>query len=94
MKEIKQWLQNKWNFFKGKKRNIGILLLLVLRGISLFVPDILAEDKEEFIRLLIDFILLGGAADNIARSKSTKQFINNQSHKIKSNLIKMKGTKK
>lgn len=92
MKEIKKWIKQKWNLLKGKKRNIGVLLLLIVRGISLFTPELLTQEKEDFIRLLIDFILIGGTVDNVARSTSTKNYMNKQVHKM-NNLIKTKGVK-
>lgn len=94
MKKVKKWLKAKWRFLKGKKRNIGILILLAVKVISVFFPEALGTEKELLIREIVDWVLLGGVADNVTRSESTKKYINKQTNNIKSNLNKMKGIKK
>lgn len=93
MQKLKNWLKEKWDLLKGKKRNLSILLLLILRGISLFTPELLTSEKEDFIRILIDFILVGGAADSVTRSSSGKKYMNKIKSKVSNNLIKTKGNK-
>lgn len=80
---MKDWLIKKWNQLKGKKRNIGIFMLILLRAANVFFPDALTPEKEDFFRWVIDGLLFGGFFDNLRRSKSTNDF-------IKNNLIKRK----
>ena len=61
-----------WNFFKGHKRNIGVILTWVLKGVVLTRPDLLTPELHTWIDNGIDALLLFGTGDAIARSGQTK----------------------
>jgi hypothetical protein len=69
----KEKIKKAWDWFKGKKRNIGIVALFVLRGITLFAPDAIPIETTEYIRLGIDIGLLGGAYDAVRRTKAIRK---------------------
>lgn len=89
-------MKNLWKFFEGKKRNIGIILGFVLKGITIFAPDLLPENQVNFIDNGIDLFLIGGVFDSARRSKQGEKIQNNITQATKkatttvTNLIKIK----
>jgi hypothetical protein len=75
LKKMFEKLKKKWNYFKGKKRNIGIVLLALLEGITLVSPDLVPLEYQAFLSKYISLFLVGGALDAYRRSESGKQKI-------------------
>ena len=63
-----------WKYFKGKKRNIGIIAGFLLKGVVAF-SSILTHEQANFIGIGIDIFLLGGLADNLSRTTKVGQSI-------------------
>jgi len=52
-----------WKYLKGKKRNIGIMLLTIMEGVNLFT-DVMPDNVENWATKVITLLLLGAAADS------------------------------
>lgn len=63
---------------KIKKRNIAIVLLVLLRVFQSFWPDKLTEDQAETIRWAIDSLLVVGAVHSVGRSVKTQKINKNE----------------
>lgn len=74
--KVKETLKKTWQFFEGNKRNIGIIALWVLKGVTHFYPNVLPTETANFIRDGIDILLLGGMTDAYRRSDVGKKTIN------------------
>lgn len=46
---MKKFLLKVWNWAKGKKTATGMALMLINRGVQVFMPDLLASDQHAFI---------------------------------------------
>lgn len=66
-------LKRAWNYFKGKKRNIGIIALLILKGITLVSPSLIPTEVVSYTNEVINVVLLGGVIDNLRRTTDTGQ---------------------
>ena len=60
---------------KIKKRNIGILLLVLLRLFTAFFPESITPEQEDTVRWAIDILLMAGAVDSIRRTDTVKKII-------------------
>lgn len=69
-------MKNIWNYFKGKKRNIGVIAIWVLKATTTFFPDLLPIEHQIIIRDGIDVLLLSGTADALGRTDTGKEIIN------------------
>jgi hypothetical protein len=80
-----------WEYFKGKKRNIGIIAGFILRGVTIFFPNALPADQVNYIQTGIDVFLVGGLIDNLRRTTtvgnkvdaSIKSSVSNFTNKLK-----------
>jgi hypothetical protein len=79
MKKLKQF----WKYFEGKKRNIGVVAIWVLRGTTLVFPKLLPMEHQMLIRDGIDILLLGGTVDAFRRTDKGKEIINKAIFKAK-----------
>ena len=66
-----KWLKRTWKRLKGKKRNIGIVLLTILQGVNITFPDLLTSEQYEFCSQIINALLLGGWVDFLRRETNT-----------------------
>lgn len=72
MKNVKEI----WNYFKGKKRNIGVVAIWVLKATTMLFPELLPIEQQLLIRDGIDILLLGGTVDAVGRTNKGKEVIN------------------
>jgi len=72
MKNIKELLKS----FEGKKRNIGIIAVWVLRVATSAFPQLLPLDQQMLIRDGIDIFLLGSTLDAFRRTDKGQEIIN------------------
>ena len=68
-------------YLEGKKRNIAVLLMWLLKGITLIFPNLLSEELHSWFKDGIDFLLTYGTLDAARRSSTVKNIKN----KIKNN---------
>ena len=64
-------MKKMWNYLKGKKRNLGIIAGFILKGMTIFAPNVLSLDAVQFIDNGIDIFLVGGIMDHARRKTDT-----------------------
>jgi hypothetical protein len=79
MKKLKQII----DWLEGKKRNIGILALTLLNGVTLFFPDAIPADKAKWLGDAINIALIGGLVDAVRKTDTGKSIIQKTVNKFK-----------
>jgi len=75
MKNVLEWIKEKYKQLEGKKRNIGILIYLVGLGLEAFFPELMTEEQTLFIQATGGVIGGYGWVDSLARSRQGQEFI-------------------
>lgn len=65
--------QKTWKFFEGNKRNIGIIALWALKGVSHFFPQAIPLETLSYLNEGVDVLLLGGMADAYRRTPTGRK---------------------
>ena len=71
-----------WEFFKGKKTVIGGLIVLAVKGITVFFPDLLTPDQITYLASIGEMMLgVGIIHKGVNSSKTTRIKIKNSFNK-------------
>ena len=72
-----------FKYFKGKKRNIGLIAGFILKGISMGFPDFVSSEWYTYIDNAIDIFLIGGILDSVTPDDVVSKSINKAKGLIK-----------
>lgn len=82
---MKTKIKKFWDYFNGKKRNIGIIAMWILKVVLYQYPDLLSPEAQTIVREGIDVFLIGGVFDALRRTDKSKKIINKALSKININ---------
>jgi len=70
-------IKKAWDWLDGKKRNIGIVAGLLLKGVNLFFPSLITPDQYSFIDGAIDVFLFGAITHAGIKTENGKKLTEN-----------------
>lgn len=64
-----------WNWLKGKKTNIGMVIMLVAQGVQVFAPNVLPANQIDYIQMLGGLIGGVGLAHKGVKTSMVKNIV-------------------